>query len=56
MMKRTQARECESQRADSCEKRDLVMSKIHEAYHQAEGAASSAEFAEADALLGEALV
>jgi len=54
-MKRAQACERESQRADSCEKRDLVMSKIREAYHQAEGAASAAEFAEADALLGEAL-
>jgi hypothetical protein len=54
-MKQTQARERESQRADSWEKRDLVMSKIREAYFQAKGAASSAEFAEADALLGEVL-
>lgn len=54
-MKRTQAREREARLNDSREKRDLVMSKIHEAYFQAKGAASSAEFAEADALLGEAL-
>jgi hypothetical protein len=52
-MKQAQARERESQRADSKEKRDLVMSKIREAYFQAKGAASSAEFAEADALLSE---
>jgi hypothetical protein len=31
------------------------MSKIREAYFQAKGAADSAEFAEADALLSEAL-
>jgi hypothetical protein len=54
-MKLAHARERESQRADSRERRDLVMSKIREAYHQAKGAGSSAEFAEADALLGEAL-
>jgi hypothetical protein len=54
-MKQAQARERESERADSKEKRDLVMSKIREAYFQAKGAASSAELAEADALLREAL-
>ena len=37
------------------EKRELVMAKIHEAHFQAKAAASSAEFAEADALLAEAL-
>ncbi len=54
-MKQAQARERESQRADSSEKRDLVMSKIREAYFQAKEAADSAEFAQADALLSEAL-
>ena len=54
-MKQAQARERESERADSREKRDLVMSKIREAYFQAKEAADSAEFAEVDALLSEAL-
>src|SRR5216683_2807322 len=54
-MKQAQARERESQRADSSEKRDLVMSKTREAYFQAKEAADSAEFAQADALLSEAL-
>jgi hypothetical protein len=54
-MKQVQARERESQRADSWEKRDVVMSKIREAYFQAKEAADSAELAEADALLSEAL-
>jgi hypothetical protein len=36
-MKRVQERERESQRADSWEKRKLVMSKIREAYFQAKG-------------------
>ena len=53
-MKQAQAREQESRLNDSREKRDLVMSKIWEAYFQAK-AADSAEFAQADALLGEAL-
>jgi hypothetical protein len=55
-MRRTQAHERESQEADSREKRELVMSKIREAYLQAKEAADSEEFAEADALLSEALV
>ena len=54
-MKQAQARERESQRADSREKRDLVMSKIREAYFQAKEAADSDEFAQADALLSEAV-
>ena len=54
-IKQAQARERESRRADSREKRDLVMSKIREAYFQAKEAADSAEFAQADALLSEAL-
>jgi hypothetical protein len=54
-MKATQTREREARLKDSREKRDLVMSKIREAYSQANGAASSAEFAEADALLADAL-
>jgi hypothetical protein len=54
-MKAAQAREREARLADSREKRDLVMSKIREAYFQAKEAASSAEFAEAGALLSEAL-
>src|SRR6266851_8696225 len=54
-MKQAQARERESQRADSREKREVVMSKIREAYFQAKEAADSAEFAQADALLSEAL-
>ena len=54
-MSQTNARERESQRADSWEKRELVMSKIREAYFQAKEAADSAEFAQADALLSEAL-
>jgi len=54
-MKQTNARERESQRADSQEKRDLVMSKIREAYFQAKEAADSDEFAQANALLSEAL-
>jgi hypothetical protein len=54
-MKSAQARERESQRADSWEKRELVMSKIREAYFQAREAACSTEFSEADALLSEAL-
>jgi hypothetical protein len=54
-MKGAQARERESQRTDSWEKRDLVMSKIREAYFQAKEAADSEEFAETDALLSEAL-
>jgi hypothetical protein len=45
----------ETRLADSREKRDLVMSKIREAYYQAKDAADSAEFAQADALLSEAL-
>src|SRR6266851_9977318 len=54
-MKQAQARERESERADSQEKHDLVMSKIREAYFQGKEAASSSEFAQADALLSEAL-
>src|SRR5579885_350108 len=53
--KRAQQRERESRQADSRQKRDLVMSKIKEAYFQAKGAHSAAEFAQADALLREAL-
>jgi hypothetical protein len=53
--RKAQAREREARLNDSREKRDLVMSKIREAYFQAKGAADSAEFAEADALLSEAL-
>jgi hypothetical protein len=52
---RAEARDHEARLADSREKRDLVMSKIREGYFQAKGASSSAEFAEADALLAEAL-
>jgi hypothetical protein len=54
-MNDAQAHEGESQRADPREKRELVMSKIREAYFQAKEAADSAEFAQADALLSEAL-
>src|SRR5712692_9519574 len=54
-MNGTQAREREARLNDSREKRSLVVSKIHEAYFQAKEAADSAEFAQADALLGEAL-
>jgi hypothetical protein len=50
-----EARDHEARLADSREKRGLVMSKIREGYFQAKGASSSAEFAEADALLAEAL-
>jgi hypothetical protein len=53
--RKAQARAYEARRADSREKRDLVMSKIREAYFQAKEAADSAEFAQADALLSEAL-
>lgn len=53
--KTAQAREREARLHDSREKRELVMSKIREAYFQAARAASSAEFAQADALLSEAL-
>src|SRR6516225_8467637 len=51
---RAETRDREARLADSREKRDLVMSKIR-VYFQAKGASSSAEFAEADALLAEAL-
>jgi hypothetical protein len=54
-MKGAQARERETRQNDPREKRDLVMSEIREAYFQAKGAASSEDFAEADALLAEAL-
>jgi len=54
-MKQAQVREGESERADSSEKRELVMSKIREAYFQAKEAADSDKLAEADALLSEAL-
>jgi hypothetical protein len=54
-MKQTNTRERESLRADSHEKRELVMSKIREAYFQAKEAADSADLAQADALLSEAL-
>ncbi len=54
-MKQAQGRERKSQEADSHEKRELVMSKIREAYFQAKEAADSAEFAQADALLSEAV-
>src|SRR5713226_2386097 len=53
--RKAQARERETRLNDSQEKRDLVMSKIREAYFQAKEAADSAEFAQADALLSEAL-
>lgn len=53
--RKAQARESETRLNDSREKRDLVMSKIREAYFQVKGATDSAEFAEADALLSEAL-
>src|SRR5216683_1822099 len=49
-MKQAQAREQESRLSDSREKREVVMSKIREAYFQAKEAADSAEFAQADAL------
>src|SRR5712692_477688 len=48
--RKAQARERETRRNDSREKRDLVMSKIREAYFQAKGATDSAEFADAEAL------
>src|SRR6266849_3049512 len=54
-MKQGQTRERESQRTDSREKRDLVLSKIREAYFQAKEATDSAEFSQADALLSEAV-
>jgi len=54
-MKQAQVREGESERADSSERRELVMSKIREAYFQAKEAADSDKLAEADALLSEAL-
>src|SRR6266849_3835391 len=53
--RKAQAREYEARRGDSREKRDLVMSKIREAYFQAREAADSDKLAEADALLNEAL-
>jgi hypothetical protein len=53
--RKAQVREYEARRADSREKRDMVKSKIREAYFQAKEAGDSAEFAEADALLSEAL-
>jgi hypothetical protein len=53
--RKAQAQERESRLNASRDKRDLVMSKSSEAYFQAKGAADSAEFAEADALLSEAL-
>jgi hypothetical protein len=53
--RKVQAREPEARLNDSREKRDLVMSKIREACFQAKGACDSAEFAQADALLSEAL-
>src|SRR6266849_6728936 len=54
-MKQAQAREQEARLTNSREKRELVMSKIRESYFQAKEAADSAEFAQADALLSEAL-
>jgi hypothetical protein len=48
-IRKVQARERESRLNDSREKRDLVMSKIREAYFQAKGARDSGELAEADA-------
>jgi hypothetical protein len=54
-MRQAQARERKARLNDSREKRELVMSKIREAYFQAQEAADSAEFAEADTLLSEAL-
>jgi hypothetical protein len=54
-MNGAQAREREARLNDSREKRSLVVSKIREAYFQAKEAADSAEFAQADALLSEAL-
>jgi hypothetical protein len=53
--KKAEAREREARGAESREKRGLVMSKIKDAYHQAKGAQSGTEFANADALLREAL-
>jgi hypothetical protein len=54
-MRRENAREREARESESREKRELVMSKIREAYFQAKAASDSDEFAEADALLSEAL-
>ncbi len=53
--KRTQEREKESRRAASKQKRDLVESKIKEAYYQAKGAQSSSDLSEAKSLLNKAL-
>ena len=53
--KRTQEREKYSARADSKQKRDLVESKIKEAYYQAKGAGSISDLSQAKSLLNEAL-
>ena len=53
--KRTQEREKESRRIDSKQKRELVESKIKEAYYQAKGARSSSDLSQAKSLLNEAL-
>jgi hypothetical protein len=54
-VKRTQEREKVSRRIDSKQKRDLVESKIKEAYYQAKGARSSSDLSQAKSLLNEAL-
>ena len=54
-VKREKQRESESRITDSKNKRDLVESKIREAYFQAKGARSSSELSEAKVLLNKAL-
>jgi len=54
-VKTVSKRESESKRTDSKNKRDLVESKIKEAYYQAKGARTSSELSEAKALLSKAL-
>jgi hypothetical protein len=54
-VKRTQERGKESRQIDSKQKRDLVESKIKEAYYQAKGARSTSDLSQAKSLLNEAL-
>lgn len=53
--KRNQTREREARLADSKIKRDLVNSKIKDAYHYAKGASNSSDLSKAKSLLNEAL-
>jgi hypothetical protein len=53
--KRTQNKEREARKNDSRQKRDLVESKIKEAYYQAKGSSSRSDLSKANDLLDEAL-